>query len=83
MSVAGEFAQAELAVGDIALLQDMAAGKHAAVISVTQCPAARSSSTRARRWPVALRGPLGPGLVSANRLSLPREGRREHAHLPA
>jgi len=35
------------------------------------CPAVRSSSTRARSVPVALRGPFGPGLVSANRLSLP------------
>jgi len=43
----------------------------AAAISVTECPAARSSSARARSWPVALRGPLGPGLVSANRFSLP------------
>jgi hypothetical protein len=44
---------------------------HAAAISATECPAARSSRTRARSWPVALRGPLGPGLVSANRASLP------------
>ena len=44
---------------------------HAAAISVTECPAARSSSTRWRSWPVALRGPFGPGLVPANRLSRP------------
>ena len=39
----------------------------AAAISVTECPAARSSSARARSVPVALRGPFGPGLASANR----------------
>jgi hypothetical protein len=43
----------------------------AAAISVTLCPAARSSSTRARSAPVALRGPFGPGLASANRFSRP------------
>ena len=43
----------------------------AAAISVTLCPAARSSSTRARSWPVALRGPFGPGLASVNSASLP------------
>jgi hypothetical protein len=43
----------------------------AAAISVTEWPCARSSSTRARSSPVALRGPFGPGLVSANMASLP------------
>ena len=43
----------------------------AAAISVTECPAARSASTRARSSPVALRGPFGPGRGSVNRLSFP------------
>jgi hypothetical protein len=43
----------------------------AAEISVTECPAARSASTRWRSSPVALRGPLGPGLASVNNTSLP------------
>ncbi len=43
----------------------------AAAISVTECPAARSASTRSRSWPVASRGPFGPGLASANRLIRP------------
>ena len=43
----------------------------AAAISVTLCPAARSSSTLARSVPVALRGPFGPGRVAANRFSRP------------
>jgi hypothetical protein len=43
----------------------------AAAISVTEWPAARSASTRARSSPVALRGPFGPGFVSLNRASLP------------
>ena len=44
---------------------------HAAAISVTECPAPRSSSTRARSAPVALRGPFGPGLVPVNMFSRP------------
>jgi len=43
----------------------------AAAISVTECPAARSSSTRARSSPVALLGPLGPRRAPANRFSRP------------
>ena len=38
---------------------------------LTLCWAARSTSNRSRSSPVALRGPLGPGLGSANRLSFP------------
>ena len=43
----------------------------APAISVTLCPAARRASTRSRSSPVALRGPLGPGLGSVNRFSRP------------
>jgi hypothetical protein len=42
----------------------------APAISVTLCPASRSSSARARRGPVALRGPLGPGLEPGKKSSL-------------
>jgi hypothetical protein len=38
----------------------------ASAISVTLCSVARSSSTLVRSSPVALRGPFGPGLDSAN-----------------
>jgi hypothetical protein len=44
---------------------------HAAAISVTECPAPRNSSTRARSVPVALRGPFGPGRVPPNKVSRP------------
>ena len=47
----------------------------ASAISLTLCCAARSTSTRSRSSPVALRGPLGPGLDSANRLSFPDRSR--------
>ena len=41
------------------------------VTEIAAALAARNSSARERSVPVALRGPLGPGLVSANRVSRP------------
>ena len=43
----------------------------APAISVTECPARRSSSARARSWPVALRGPLGPGVDAGGGVAEP------------
>jgi hypothetical protein len=53
----------------------MPCAANASAISLTLCCAARSTSTRSRSAPVALRGPFGPGLDSANRLSFPRRSR--------